>query len=95
MESIYNIPGIEAPNVTIYKAGIALDTTWYTIDGGLTNFTFTGLNVVINQAAWDNYGFSDVVVTFFINDSLGRIGFDQITLKKDPDPLSRAQWRSL
>ncbi len=78
--------GIEAPNVTIYKAGTELGTTWYTLDGGLNNFTFTGLSVVLNQAAWDNYGFSDVIITFYINDSLGRIGFDQITLEKDPNP---------
>jgi hypothetical protein len=82
----YDLFGIEAPNITIYKAGIELNTTWYTLDGGLTNFTFSGLSVVINQDAWDSYGFSDVIITFYVNDSLGRIGFDQIILKKDPYP---------
>jgi len=78
--------GIEAPNITIYKAGLELNTTWYTLDGGSTNFTFTGLSVVVNQAAWAIYGFADVTITFYINDSLGRVGFDEVTLRKDPDP---------
>jgi len=83
--SDYELFGIEAPNITIYKAGTELDTTWYTLDGGLTNFTFSGTSVVLNQAAWNNYGFSNVIISFYINDSLGRIGFDQITLEKDPN----------
>ena len=77
--------GIEAPNITLYKAGLELDTTWYTIDNGATNYTFFGLDVVINQAAWDNYGFGDVIITFYVNDSLGEIGYDTITIRKDPD----------
>ena len=78
--------GIIAPNITIYKSGTDLDTTWYTIDNGVTNYTFFGLSVVINQTAWDNYGYGDVTITFYINDSLGKIGLDEITLKKDPNP---------
>jgi hypothetical protein len=78
--------GIEAPNITrIYKAGTELNTTWYTIDNGVTNYTFSGSSVVINQTAWDNYGFGNVIITFYINDSLGKIGSDTITIRKDPD----------
>jgi len=77
--------GIGAPNITLYKAGIELDTTWYTIDYGETNYTFSGSSVVINQTAWDDYGFEDVTITFYINDSLGKIGSDTITIRKDPD----------
>ncbi|MCJ7649412.1 MAG: hypothetical protein MUP85_12420, partial [Candidatus Lokiarchaeota archaeon] len=76
--------GIDAPNFTIYKAGLVLNTTWYYIDN--KNFTFSGLNVTIDQIAWDTYGFSDVTITFYINNSLGQMGFDTITLRKDPDP---------
>jgi len=78
--------GIEAPNITLHKSGLELNTTWYTLDYGATNYTFFGLNVVINQAAWGDYGFGDVIITFYINNSLGKIGFDVITLEKDPDP---------
>ena len=38
--------GILAPNITVYKSGTELNTTWYTIDNGLTNYTFFGLWVV-------------------------------------------------
>ncbi|MFX0144936.1 MAG: hypothetical protein ACFE9C_12755, partial [Candidatus Hodarchaeota archaeon] len=78
--------GIESPIFTIYTSGIELNTTWYTLDNGLTNYTFTGLNPIINQTAWDNYGFGYVTIRFYINDSLGVIGFDEITVRKDPDP---------
>ncbi|MBY9016487.1 MAG: hypothetical protein KGD68_12400 [Candidatus Lokiarchaeota archaeon] len=78
--------GIEAPNITIYKSGLDLNTTWYSLDYGVTNFTFSGLNVVIDQDAWDNYGFEDVIIIFYINNSLGQIGFYEITLRKDPNP---------
>ncbi|MFX0076230.1 MAG: hypothetical protein ACFE96_12360, partial [Candidatus Hermodarchaeota archaeon] len=82
--SDYDLFGIDAPTVSIYTAGTELNTTWYTLDG--TNFTFTGPSVVINQAAWNNYGFGDVIITFYINDSLSRIGSDQVILRKDPNP---------
>ncbi|MFX1566988.1 MAG: hypothetical protein ACFFCV_01325 [Promethearchaeota archaeon] len=78
--------GIGAPNITIYKSGLELNTTWYSIDFGNTNYTFMGLDVVINQTAWDIYEFSDVTITFYINDSLGKIGFDTVIVRKDPDP---------
>ena len=78
--------GIQAPNFTINKSGVALDTTWYTLDNGITNYTFSGLNLEIDQAAWDDFGFADVIVRFYINNSLGMIGYDIITIRKDPNP---------
>ncbi|MFX1430641.1 MAG: hypothetical protein ACFFCY_10805 [Promethearchaeota archaeon] len=78
--------GIESPIFTIYTSGIELNTTWYTLNYGLINYTFTGLNPIINQTAWDNYGFGYVTIRFYINDSLGVIGFDEIILRKDPNP---------
>ena len=62
--------GIDAPNFTIYKSGLALNTSWYTLDFGATNFTFSANSTVIDQTAWGNYGFEDVTITFYINDSL-------------------------
>jgi hypothetical protein len=78
--------GVDAPNFTIYKSGLALNTTWYTIDNGFTNFTFYGLSGTIDQDAWELYGFANITITFYINDSLGKIGYDIVTIKKDPDP---------
>jgi len=78
--------GIIAPNFTIYKSGTDLNTTWYTLNDGSTNFTFYGLNGTINQSAWESFGFGNITIRFYINDSLGNIGFDEITVRKDPDP---------
>lgn len=77
--------GKTAPNFTIYKSGPEIQSTWYTIDGGSTNFTFTGLDGIINQAAWDFFGYETVSLEFYINDSLGKIGHDEVALRKDPD----------
>ncbi len=77
--------GIVAPDFMIYKDGVEINTTWYTIDNGLTNYTFSGLTGTINQTAWDLYGFGDIVLKFYLNDSLGVIGSDSVTIKKDPD----------
>ncbi|MFX0024187.1 MAG: hypothetical protein ACFE9S_17810, partial [Candidatus Hermodarchaeota archaeon] len=78
--------GVISPNFTIYKSGLALNTTWYTIDNGQTNYTFYGLSSTIDQDAWDLFGFANITITFYINDSLGKIGFDVVTVRKDPDP---------
>ncbi|NVM46832.1 MAG: hypothetical protein HWN79_18145, partial [Candidatus Lokiarchaeota archaeon] len=77
--------GIAAPNFLIYKSGVELNSTWYTLDNGITNITFTGLSGTINQTVWDNYGFGDITITFYINDSFGKIGFDEVSIRKDPD----------
>jgi len=78
--------GVTAPNFTIYKSGPLLQSTWYTLDSGITNITFTGLNGTINQTEWENFGFGITLLRFYINDSFGKIGFDVITIRKDPDP---------
>ncbi|GAG89903.1 unnamed protein product, partial [marine sediment metagenome] len=78
--------GLIAPNFTIYKSGTELNTTWYTLDNGLTNFTFTGLNGTIDQDVWGLFGFENVIIRFYINDSLGKIGFDEVLVLKDPNP---------
>ncbi len=60
-----------------------LESTWYTIDGGLTNFTFTGLTGFINQTAWDKKEDGDITARFYANDSLGHVGFKDVQILKD------------
>jgi len=78
--------GIIAPNFTIYKSGTELNTTWYMLVGGSENFTFFGLNGTINQTAWESFGLGNITIRFYINDSLGKIGTDEVTIRKDPAP---------
>jgi len=77
--------GITAPNFIIYKSGPLLNSTWYTLDNGITNITFTGLSGTINQAVWDYFDFGIITLRFYINDSFGKIGFDEVSIRKDPD----------
>jgi len=77
--------GINAPNFITYTSGTEIQETWYTLDNGLTNYTFTGLNGTINQIAWDNFGSGPITLRFYINDSLGKIGFDEVVVIKDSD----------
>jgi hypothetical protein len=77
--------GINAPSFITYTSGTEIQETWYTLDNGLTNYTFTGLNGTINQIAWDNFGSGPITIRFYINDSLGKNGFDEVVVIKDSD----------
>ena len=72
-----------APNFVISKSGSNLNSTWYTLDDGVVNYTFTGLTGIINQSAWITQGDGTVTLRFYINNSLNVIGFDEITVIKD------------
>jgi len=57
-----------APEINITINEGIIDTIWYTVDGGITNFTCS-TNDVVNQAVWDNLGNRNITLTFFANDS--------------------------
>ncbi len=80
-----DIFGINSPNFRIYKSGPGIQATWYTLDNGLTNNTFTGLTGKINQLLWDDFEYETITIRFYINNSLGKIGYDEVILRKDPD----------
>ena len=70
-----------APNFNISIVESNLDKTWYSLNGG-ANITFTGLTGTINQTLWDALLEGNVVLRFYANDTLGRIGFQEITVIK-------------
>jgi hypothetical protein len=72
-----------APGFIVSISGSNLDTRWYTLDDGLINHTFAGLIGIIDQLAWDAPGDGTVTIKFYINNTLGVIGFDEITVIKD------------
>ncbi len=74
--------GTTAPNFDISITELNLNTTWYSLNGGV-NTTFTGLTGSINQALWNALSEEDVIIKFYANDTLGRIGFAEVTIKKD------------
>ena len=81
---VNQVIGFNAPefNITI-KDHSLINTTWYTIDGGTTNYTFSGYTGTINQTAWDNEGTEVIILRFYANDSFGNIGSKDVIIWKD------------
>jgi hypothetical protein len=57
--------------------------TWYSIDDGITNYTFSEEFGTINISAWDAVDDGLVTITFYANDSLGNLGNAEIIVRKD------------
>ena len=73
--------GAVAPNFDIFIEELNLEKTWYSLNGG-NNVTFTGLTGSINQALWDALPEGNTIIIFYANDTLGRIGFQEVTVAK-------------
>jgi len=76
-----NVIGATTPNFEISIEELNLDMTWYSLNGG-NNVTFTGFMGTINQALWDALPEGNVIIRFYANDTLGRIGFQEVTVVK-------------
>ncbi len=75
--------GTEAPIFDITVSDPTLNSTWYTIDSGLINFTFIGSSDTINQPAWNARPDGSVTICFYANDSYNNLGAKEVTVKKD------------
>ncbi|MFX1233530.1 MAG: DUF2341 domain-containing protein [Promethearchaeota archaeon] len=60
-----------------------IESKWYTINGGITNTTFTANTGIISQTRWDEMGNGTILIRFYANDSLGNIGFSGVLVYKD------------
>ncbi|MBY8988719.1 MAG: hypothetical protein KGD61_09715, partial [Candidatus Lokiarchaeota archaeon] len=75
--------GITAPNYNVDMTDPSgVNTTWYTLDNGLTNTTFT-TNGTINQSAWDGRPNGTVTIRFYANNTLGEGSSSQVTIRRD------------
>ena len=63
-----------------------LNKTWYTLDGGLHNYSFSGLTGTIAQSAWDAVSEGYVTIQFYANNSLGSEIYNDVTILKDITP---------
>ena len=72
-----------APSFNLTIVDDNLDTTWYSIDGGLINYTFVGTTGIIDQGAWNIRPNGTVIIRFYINDSAGNVEFNEVTVRKD------------
>jgi hypothetical protein len=75
--------GLSSLNFSLIIDEPFLNLTWYTIDEGKTNYTFTGLTGTVNQTAWDSLEDGIISITFYANDSLGNLGINEILVHKD------------
>ena len=76
--------GLNAPEFSITPYSLyPINTTWYTLDGGLSNYTFSGLTGVINQTAWDKIEDGVLTVRFYANNSLGHVDFKDVQIFKE------------
>ncbi|MHA1193885.1 MAG: LVIVD repeat-containing protein [Promethearchaeota archaeon] len=59
-----------------------LNLMWYTIDGGVTNYTITELTGSINQTAWEAVPYGNITIGFYVEDLVGNIGYSEVTVEK-------------
>jgi len=83
--SPYDSFGDTPPNfdVSFFIIGGNLNATWYTIDDGVTNITFSELTGYIIQSEWNKKGEGLVFIKFYANDTLGDKGYAELAVRKD------------
>ncbi len=75
--------GSAPPTFNLSITELNLNKTWYTIDNGITNITFSGLTGTINQDEWDGKVDGPVTIKFYANDSFGFKGYAERIIYKD------------
>jgi len=74
--------GVTAPSFDVIITDTTLVSMWYTIDGGINNYTFIE-NGIINQTAWAAKTEGSVTITFYASDIIRNIGIDEVSVVKD------------
>ena len=72
----------DSPSFNIRVEEKYLDVMWYTLDGGLNNFTITE-NGTIDQNAWNSLPDGSVNLQFYATDKTGKIGYAEININKN------------
>ena len=76
------------PSFNISLNELYVNSSWYTIDEGKINITFSGLTGKINQTEWDKKADGSVFIKFYANDSWGIIRYSEVEVQKDiSEPL--------
>jgi len=74
--------GANAPDFIITVIDNHLDSVWYSLDGGVNNFTIT-LNATIDHTTWASLPEGSITIIFYANDTLGNLSFEEITITKN------------
>ena len=78
--------GDSVPTFDLTVVELNLDTMWYTLDGGLTNFIITEPTGMIDLDFWNSRPDGIVSIRFYANDTLGNVGYEDVTVRKDTTP---------
>ena len=77
--------GVNAPAFIIIVTDDHLDSIWYSFEGSLINYTIT-TNTTIDQTAWAFLPGGSITITFYANDTLGNLSFEEVTITKSIPP---------
>lgn len=75
--------GNSAPDFNISIIETHLDSTWYSLNGGIGNIRLNDLTGTIDQLEWDKSDDGVVEIKFYGNDSLGLVGSTEVLVFKD------------
>ena len=73
---------MDAPTFDLTIIEDHLDSTWYSLDGGLTKIFFNGLTGSIDPLEWRLIGDDTIQIKFYANDTLGNEDYTEITIIK-------------
>jgi hypothetical protein len=74
--------GINSPNFDLSIICENLESTWYSLDGGITKVFFSGSSGIIEQVEWDKFDYGTVTITFYANNTDGEIGQAEVSIVK-------------
>ncbi len=78
--------GTTAPTFSITIVEVNFNTSWYTMDGGITIIPFSGITGTFDQDTWDSMADGNYTLTFYANDFTGNVGSENVKIIKDTTP---------
>ncbi len=75
--------GSNAPNYDVTITDDYLFEMWYTLDGGLHNYTITEVTGTIEQSAWEGLSDGTITLTFYASDIPGNTDSADVNIVKD------------
>ncbi|MFX1314361.1 MAG: SBBP repeat-containing protein [Promethearchaeota archaeon] len=74
--------GDKAPDYEITIIEPNLESIWYTIDNGITNYSIIQQTGTINQTAWDAASYGNITIEFWAKDLAENIGHSEVVVEK-------------
>ena len=80
---INELYGKKPPDYNFTVIDENLHSSWYSTDGGITNFTINESFGGFDQTEWDKIGNGSATIIFYANDTMNNIGQAEVTVRKD------------